>query len=101
MALTPQDCKKITEIFLVIFDKEDHLWLIQSPPAYEGFIADLYLFIETFSQDFEDIFQKKTSFIKEIKKRLGDQYGIDLVTKTPFETPPVYEKFKKEGLKLH
>ncbi|HLD95563.1 MAG TPA: nucleotidyltransferase domain-containing protein [Alphaproteobacteria bacterium] len=99
MRLTKSEQEIIVEIFSTIFEKNDKLWLFGSRTDDTKKGGDIDLMVETLCTDSSLLFEKKMSFLVELKWKLGDQ-KIDFLTKTPTSSNQLLDHIIKTGIRL-
>ena len=99
MRLSQNEHGIILEIFTTIFDKDDKLWLFGSRTDDTKKGGDIDLMVETSLTNSSLIFEKKMSFLVELKMKMEDQ-KIDLLIKTPTSLNPLFDHIIKTGIRL-
>lgn len=78
MRLTEKQLDAIRELFFVYFLPEDKIWLFGSRVDDLKKGGDIDFYIETHYPETSQIAEKKISFLRDLKKRIGDQ-KIDVI----------------------
>jgi len=97
--LTTFEIDSITRIFAQKFLADDKLWLFGSRADMNQKGGDIDLYVQTKITDYNDAFERKKSFLSELKAAIGDQ-KIDLVLDLGKKKLDIYEVAQKEGVRL-
>lgn len=91
----------INQVFRKHFLHDDELWLFGSRVDEEKKGGDIDLYIETDVADYGIAFEKKISFLCDLKQEIGEQ-KIDVVLSLRSSNIdlPIYRVAKSEGVRL-
>ncbi len=100
MRLTQKQLEAIREVFLNSFLSGDKIWLFGSRVDDTKKGGDIDFYIETYYDDSVAI-EKKITFLRELKKRIGDQ-KIDIILNLlkNNKTMRIYDEAKSSGVQL-
>lgn len=101
MRLTPEQLIAIKESFAAHFLVEDKIWLFGSRVDDLKKGGDIDFYIETQYADNMVAVEKKIAFLRDLKKRIGEQ-KIDVVTNLLKSNKHlrIYEEAKNTGVRL-
>jgi len=97
--LTRFEIASIIYIFKQKFLPHDKLWLFGSRADMNQKGGDIDLYVQTNIIDYNDAFDKKRSFLIELKNAIGDQ-KIDLVLDLGNKKLAIYDVARNEGVRL-
>jgi len=101
MRLTEKQLGVIRELFVVYFLPEDKLWVFGSRVDDLKKGGDIDFYIETHHAETSQIAEKKISFLRDLKKGIGDQ-KIDVIINVLEKNKQlrIYDEAKSTGIRL-
>lgn len=101
MRLTRTQLDAISETFVAHFLPEDRIWLFGSRVDELQRGGDIDFYIETHYDNATLVTEKKISFLRDLKKRIGDQ-KIDVVINILNQGKKlrIYDEAKNTGVQL-
>ncbi|MDO9011302.1 MAG: nucleotidyltransferase domain-containing protein [Gallionella sp.] len=101
MRLSEQQCSIIREAAAENFGATANVWLFGSRVDDAARGGDIDLYIETATDNADEIIEAKLRFLVALYKKLGEQ-KIDVVIRRPGfkENLPIYQVAKQTGVKL-
>jgi hypothetical protein len=101
MRLTDNQVTYIKEAFLKHFTKRDRLWLFGSRVDMQKCGGDIDFYIETHYSDLGIVVSKKTSFLVDLQKKIGEQKIDVVINVLPSRKKlPIYEEARTTGIRL-
>lgn len=79
-----------------IFDSSN-IWIFGSRADIKKRGGDIDIYLET--DKHEDILQSKIVFLREFEKKFGEQ-KVDLIVNNHTSSKPIFDRAKKEGIKI-
>jgi predicted nucleotidyltransferase len=101
MRLTSHQSQSIKETFDRYFHEQDKIWLFGSRVDDSKKGGDIDLYIETNYDDPAIALKQKIIFLRELKKKIGDQ-KIDVIINNlkSHHNLPIYDEARKTGIEL-
>lgn len=101
MRLTQKQLDAIRESFVAHFLPEDKIWLFGSRADDRKKGGDIDFYIETYYDDSAKAMEKQIGFLRELKKRIGDQ-KVDVVLNILKNNKQqrIYDEAKNTGIAL-
>lgn len=101
MRLTPHQVQSIKETFARCFSGQSKIWLFGSRVDDSKKGGDIDLYIETNYDDFSKMIQLRLIFLRELKKKIGDQ-KIDVIINNlkGRQHLSIYDEARKTGVEL-
>jgi hypothetical protein len=99
--LKPTQLDEIISSFKAYFENTDHLWIFGSRVDLQARGGDIDLYVETLETDIGLIYNRRTKFVVELCKKIGEQ-KVDVVIRLLKNDThlAIYDEAIKRGIKL-